>query len=144
MCLSCSIMPSSAFMTSKHTSLLSIAFIERSTEYFSIFSYIFPFFLIPAVSIATYFFLLYVNSVSIASLVVPAIGDTITFSSLISAFTRLLLPTFGLPIKQNFILSSVSSSSMITGKSFTSVSSKSDSPIECSPLTPSTYSKPSS
>ena len=121
-----------------------MAFIDLSTEYFSILSSILPLFLIPAVSIATYFFLLYVNLVSTASLVVPAIGDTITFSSFNSAFTRLLFPTFGLPIRQNFISSSMVSSSFDSGKSLIIVSSNSFRPIECSPLTPSTSSKPSS
>ena len=79
-----------------------------------------------------------------ASLVVPAIGDTITFSSFKRAFTKLLLPTLGLPIRQNFIRSSFSSISFVSVKSLTIASSSSARPRECSPLTPITSSKPSS
>ena len=79
-----------------------------------------------------------------ASLVVPAIGDTITFSSFNSAFTRLLLPTFGLPIKQNFIRSSFYSSILFSVKFSVILSNKSDNPRECSPLIGNTSSKPSS
>jgi hypothetical protein len=69
-------------------------------------SNIFPFFLSPAVSITTYCLSSLLNGVSIASLVVPSILLTITLSSFKIAFVKLDFPTFGLPIKENFILSS--------------------------------------
>ena len=68
------------------------------------FSNIFPLFRIPAVSIITYSSLLYLKTVSTASRVVPATLETINLSLPIKAFTKLLLPTFGLPIKENLIL----------------------------------------
>ena len=112
-CLSCSLMPSSALITTTHISDLSIAFIDLNNEYFSTDSNTLPFFLIPAVSIITNSSLLYFNIESIESRVVPAIFETTTLSSLSIAFINELLPTFGLPINENLILvSSFSSTSL--------------------------------
>ena len=59
----------------------------RITEYFSTFSYILPRFLKPAVSMIVKSFPLYWNFVSIVSLVVPSILDTISLSSFKIALT---------------------------------------------------------
>ena len=75
------------------------------TEYFSIFSYILPRLRKPAVSITTYSFPSDLNLVSIVSLVVPSIGDTITLLSLSKVFVNDDFPTLGRPIKQNLIAS---------------------------------------
>ena len=104
--LSCSINPLEASITIKQTSLRSIALKARRTLYFSVVSYTLPRLRIPAVSITTYFCPSLVNSVSIASRVVPAISLTITRSSPRSAFVNEDFPTFGRPIKQNFVTSS--------------------------------------
>ena len=69
-----------------------------------------------------------------ASLVVPATLLTIARSSLRIAFTKLLFPTFGLPIIENLIFV-LSSSSYILGKLLVTISSKSLIPSPCSPLT---------
>ena len=47
----------------------------------------------------------YLKSTSIASLVVPATLLTITLSSFNKAFTKLLFPTFGLPITHILVIS---------------------------------------
>ena len=61
--------------------------------------------LIPAVSIRVYSSPPKVIGVSIESLVVPAIGDTITLFSPVSLFTSDDFPTFGLPMIASDILS---------------------------------------
>jgi len=75
---SCSVTPSLASITSTTTSALSTAVTVLIIEYLSISSFTFDFLLRPAVSINTYSCLLFTTTVSIASLVVPAISDTIT------------------------------------------------------------------
>ena len=74
------------------------------------------FLLIPAVSISTYFPCSFSYSVSIASLVVPAIELTIVLFSPNILFINDDFPTFGFPITATFILSSSSSPSCFSGK----------------------------
>ena len=87
------------------------------------------FFLIPAVSINTYFPNSFSNSESIASLVVPAILLTITLFSPKILFIKLDFPTLGLPITATFITSVSSSSSLFGGKLSHIASSTSPIPI---------------
>ena len=79
-----------------------------------------------------------------ASLVVPAMLLTIDLSSPTIAFTKLLFPTFGLPITQNFILLSSKSFFSYGKKSFVIVSNSSLNPKLCSPLIGIILSNPSS
>ena len=105
---SCSVTPSVASINITQTFALSIAFFAFKTEYSSIFSYILFFLLIPAVSIKVYLPYLLSNSESIASLVVPAISDTISLSSFNILFINDDFPAFGFPIIATLILSSSS------------------------------------
>ena len=66
-------------ISSTTTSDLSMAWIHLRAENFSIPGSILPLLLKPAVSISVYFLSLYSSSVSIGSLVVPAMSDAITF-----------------------------------------------------------------
>ena len=75
---SCSVTPSVASITRMAISHLSTAATDLIILYLSRSSFILLLRLRPAVSMNTYSFLLYVIVVSIASLVVPAILDTIT------------------------------------------------------------------
>ena len=113
------------------TSALSIAVYALSTEYFSILSYILFFFLIPAVSINVYSLPFITHFSSIASLVVPAIGDTIVLSSPIIAFKSDDLPAFGFPIMATFVDSSSSNISSSFGNNATTSSNKSPMPSPC-------------
>ena len=73
------------------------------------------------------------KGVSIASLVVPSIFETITLSWFNTALAKLDFPSLGLPIKQNFI-SPCSSSSSFSGRFSIIASNKSPIPIPCEPL----------
>ena len=75
--------------------------------------------------------MLYVNLQSILSLVVLAIGETKTLWSFKIQLTKVDLPTFGLPIIQNFNLSSSLFTSDV-GISFVKKSNRSPTPILCS------------
>ena len=125
---SCSVTPSMASMTIITTSARSTAVTARMMLYRSISSLILFLRRRPAVSINTYSFPLYLMSVSIASLVVPAISDTITRSSCASLLIREDFPTFGFPIIAIFGRSSSSMPAASSGKCFTTSSSISPSP----------------
>ena len=73
---------------------------------------------------------------------VPATSETINLSLPKIAFTKLLLPTFGLPIKENLILES--SIFSYFGKSFTIKSNKSLIPRLCSALISTNSENPNS
>ena len=103
-----SVTPSIASNINMQTSARSTANKLLITLYFSIFSFTLLFFLIPAVSINTYFPNSFSNSESVASLVVPAMSLTITLFSPNILFTNEDLPTFGLPIIATFIVNSSS------------------------------------
>ena len=122
--LSCSVIPSAASIIRSATSLLSIAATALITEYLSMSSVTLLFLLIPAVSMSIYLSPSFSNGVSMESLVVPAIGDTITLFSPTSSLMREDLPTLGLPITAILITSS-SSSYCSFGKAFTISSSRS-------------------
>ena len=111
-----SVTPSFASIIIKHTSALSIASNVLIILNFSIDSDTLLFLLIPAVSISTYFPYSFSYSVSIASLVVPAILLTIVLFSPKILFINDDFPTFGFPITATFILPSSSSSSLFSGK----------------------------
>ena len=87
------------------------------------------FFLIPAVSIKTYFPNSFWNSESIASLVVPAISLTIILFSPRILFINDDFPTLGLPIRATFIASSSSSLSSFSGSASQILSKTSPIPI---------------
>ncbi len=123
---SCSVTPSVASITSTTTSARSTAETVRSILYLSISSFILFLRLNPAVSINTYSLPSHVTEVSTASLVVPAISDTITLFSPSILLIMEDLPTLGLPTMAIRGLSS-SSSSVPSGKS--AVTSSSISPI---------------
>ena len=107
--LSCSVSPSAASIISTHTSQRSMAATALNTLYLSISSLTLLFLRIPAVSIRIYFSPSFSKGVSIESLVVPAIGDTITLFSPRRQFIREDFPTLGFPITAIFIVSSSSS-----------------------------------
>ena len=117
--VSCSVAPSSAFTTSIHISALSIASFDLIILNSSILSFIFDFFLIPAVSINVYLPCSFSTGVSTASLVVPAILLTIFLFDPIILFIREDLPTLGFPISAIFILSSSFSSTCFSGRRLT-------------------------
>ena len=102
--------------------------------YLSMASYDLPFFLKPAVSITTNCCPSLTNAVSIASRVVPSIFETITLSSFKIALVKEDLPTFGLPIKEKWMISSFSFCSNL-GKSSNILSNKSPIPIPWAPDT---------
>ena len=129
--VSCSETPSVASMTITAILHLSMAATVLIMEYLSISSLILDFLLKPAVSINIYSSPLCTTVVSTASLVVPAISDTMSLFSPISLLIREDLPTFGLPTTAILGLSSSSSSVTISLKCFTT-SSKS-SPMPCFP-----------
>ena len=66
--------------------------------------------------------------VSTASLVVPAISETISLFSPISLLIKDDLPTLGFPIIATFVISSSSSSSLGSGKKETTSSRRSPIP----------------
>ena len=125
---SCSVTPSVASITTMTTSALSTAETARIILYRSISSFILFLRLRPAVSINIYSLPSYFMAVSIASLVVPAISDTITLSSRASLLISDDLPTLGLPTIATLGLSSSSSCLDESGKCFTTSSSISPSP----------------
>ena len=124
-----SVTPSFASIIIKHTSALSIASIVLITLNFSILSSTLLFFLIPAVSIKTYFPNSFSNSESIASLVVPAILLTITLFSPSILFTNEDFPTFGFPIIATFVIPVSSSLWSFSGKDSYIASNKSPIPF---------------
>ena len=65
-----------------------------------------------------------------ASLVVPAISVTIILSSFNRLLIKELLPTFGFPIRQTFVISSSDSVFELSSNFETTASNKSPSPIE--------------
>ncbi len=75
------------------------------------------------------------NKLSIESLVVPSIFETITRFWPSNAFVNDDLPTFGRPIKHSLIRSSSYSTSSISGRLNTILSSKSPIPTPCNELT---------
>ena len=79
-----------------------------TTEYFSISSFILDWRLMPAVSIRVYLSPSFSKGLSIESLVVPAIGETMTLFSPRRQFMSEDFPTLGLPITAIFISSSSS------------------------------------
>ena len=107
---SCSVTPSTASIIKITTSERSIAATVLIILYLSKSSLILFFLLIPAVSINTYSFPSRMISVSIASLVVPAISDTITRFLPTSLFTSEDFPAFGFPTIAIFGRSSSASS----------------------------------
>ena len=124
---SCSVTPSIASITIITMSARSTAATVRIILYLSISSFILFLRRNPAVSINTYSLLLYFIVVSIASLVVPAISETITLFLPTSLFTIDDLPTLGLPTIAILGLSSSSSPSESSGKCL--ITSSSISPI---------------
>ena len=125
---SCSVTPSVASITRMAISHLSTAATVLIILYLSRSSFILLLRLRPAVSMNTYSFLLYVIVVSIASLVVPAILDTITLFFPRSLLIIDDLPTLGLPIMATFGRSSSSSVSDSCGKCLITSSSISPRP----------------
>ena len=124
--LSCSVTPSFASIIRIQTSQRSIAAIALITLNFSISSFTLFLRLIPAVSIKVNISPFHLNGVSIESLVVPAISETITLFSPTSLFMIDDFPTFGFPITAILVFSS--SSFVPNGKFDTSSSSKSPIP----------------
>ena len=106
--LSCSVTPSCASIMSMQTSQRSMAATARITLNFSMSSLTLLLRRIPAVSMSVYWSPSNSKGVSIESLVVPAIGDTMTLFSPSILLTRDDLPTFGLPIMAIFMESSSS------------------------------------
>ena len=96
---------------------------------FSTLSYTLLFLLIPAVSINKYCCPSFSKYVSIASLVVPAIGLTITLFSPKILFKIELFPAFGLPVIATLIISSSYSVFNPLGNCSTTSSNKSPRPI---------------
>jgi len=125
---SCSVKPSCASIIITHTVALSTAILARRTLYFSIASSTLLLRRIPAVSMKMNFPNRFSINVSVASLVVPAIFETMTRSSPAMALISEDLPTFGLPITATRILSSSSSSSSSSGKYLITSSSRSPVP----------------
>ena len=115
---SCSVIPSVASIIKTATSQRSTAVTVRMILYLSNSSLILLFLRSPAVSINTYSCPLRFTVVSIASLVVPATGDTITRSSPRSLLIIEDFPAFGLPITAILGRSSSSSSSCTGASNF--------------------------
>ena len=128
---SCSVTPSVASIIKIHTSALSTAASVLITEYLSISSLTLLFLLRPAVSINVNLPNSHSILLSIASLVVPAISDTINLSSPNNLFIKDDFPTLGLPIIAIFMSSSSSSFAAIESKCSTTISSISPSPFPC-------------
>ena len=103
------------------------------TDNFSAISSVLPLRRMPAVSIRRNLRSGVSNTVSIASRVVPATGDTMTRSSPSSRFNNDDFPTFGRPtIANRNSLSASASSVSIRGNNSTTPSSNSPIPMPCS------------
>ena len=124
---SCSVTPSTASITRITISARSTALTVRIIMKRSNSSLILFFLRRPAVSIKTYSLSLYTISVSIASLVVPAMSDTITRFSPAILLIMDDFPTLGFPTMAILGLSSSSSVS----------ASLSNSPVTASSISPS-------
>ena len=120
---SCSVTPSVASITISTTSALSTAVTVRIILNLSSSSLILFFLRSPAVSIKIYSLSSCLIAVSMASLVVPAISDTITRFSPRSLLTIEDFPTFGFPTMAIFGRSSSSVSPAPSGKCETTSSS---------------------
>ena len=125
---SCSVTPSVASIISTTISALSTAATVLITLYRSISSLTLLFLLKPAVSIKIYSFFSYLTTVSTASLVVPAISETISLLSPRSLFIRDDFPTLGLPTTAILGVSSSSSASPPAGSTAVTSSRRSPSP----------------
>ncbi len=112
------------------------------TAYLSKSSATLPGFLIPAVSIMTYFFPSLSNLISTESRVVPDIGETMTRSCPMILLAREDLPTLGLPNRAKVRAPSYVSTGFL-GSFLMMSSSKSPKPKPCSEETAYGLSKPS-
>ena len=117
---SCSVTPSVASIIKTTTSARSTALTVRIIINRSSSSLILFFLRSPAVSIKIYSLPLYLISVSIASLVVPAISETMTRFSPVILLIIEDFPTFGFPtIAMRGLSSSCASTASLSNKSVT-------------------------
>ena len=126
--VSCSVTPSTASMRIRHTSARSMAEMDRRLEYFSMASSTLDLRRMPAVSMKQYLPNSFSKSESMASRVVPATSETMTRSWPRIWFSRLDLPTLGLPMMATLMRSSSSSSASSSGNCSTQASSRSPVP----------------